>query len=381
MVDDFAYSIENSSMFSEIDSNLIITEEYSNSKYPHITFKVEDIFDFLKIINLLSDTVRNFSFVNGEMLYRGMANEDWDLKPTLGRIKNNELLEYNLVNSFLNFSPSEFLNLSTSFELLSKMQHYGLPTRLLDFTANPLIALFFACCDEKNANKNARIICHSNFVKISQDKIIEAMCGMYKYSFIDDMYLEDLKISPYEYLMKMYRYDNDRLMVARPAYWNKRIQNQQAVFMIFPNRLFDYYAFWAYGGEKEYPYVWGKEEKRKILSIVKNEPIEEIYENKGKLDFHINHNSITKLFKYYKENDYSKLTNWEEPFKGRFRFKYALDLIDDYTIENEFCSIIVDKNNKKKMLAQLKQIGIDKAFVYPELQYVAEKVKDMYINE
>ena len=54
-------------------------------------------------------------------------------------------------------SPNDFKECNTTFEKLVKMQHYSLPTRLLDITSNPLVSLFFACKDETQQNMDGRL--------------------------------------------------------------------------------------------------------------------------------------------------------------------------------------------------------------------------------
>lgn len=94
--------------------------------------------------------------INGEQwFFRGQANSKWDVRPSIFREDKLES-EHLVIEQAERQNPEEFKQCSNNYELLTKLQHYGLGTRLLDVTLNPLVALFFASeyhCDyTKNKN-------------------------------------------------------------------------------------------------------------------------------------------------------------------------------------------------------------------------------------
>ena len=104
----------------------------------------------------------------GESLfwYRGHADEAWELQPGVlrndhaQRVRQSEALMKpdNMWDSVLHnertinrrFRDEAYLHLGDVPEshMYFVAQHYGLPTRLLDWSLNPLVALFFACHKE-----------------------------------------------------------------------------------------------------------------------------------------------------------------------------------------------------------------------------------------
>lgn len=109
---------------------------------------VNSLSDFIDIFKVSMKS--SFEEPNIRLYFRG-ENADFGDTTCLPSIFREKLrtpdvknIEQDIYYRFLRRYPEEFVNMS-NLDVLTKMQHFGVPTRLLDITTNPLVALFFSC--------------------------------------------------------------------------------------------------------------------------------------------------------------------------------------------------------------------------------------------
>jgi len=121
-------------------------------KEPDGAIRVGSVRTFMDAIEKLRSQRDSFLF------FRGHSNFSYELLPTIyrneGWIKNEDVLHKELILR----CPSDFDQHASTFQTLVKMQHYSLPTRLLDITMNPLAALYFACSKGKIPNEAGEVV-------------------------------------------------------------------------------------------------------------------------------------------------------------------------------------------------------------------------------
>ena len=176
-------------------------------------------------------------------LFRGQANANWLLSPSLYR-QNLFEAENLLLTEIKHICPNEFGD--NRFDSLVKMQHFGMPTRLLDVTTNPLVSLYFACESSEQSNEDGIVYIFPNMpVSWSNDLLVDLVMDFVYDYFPRKMWLDQmLDQSRKKYGNGSYRLMPDTIdsllhyltipaFAVMPAKTNERIEAQDGAFFVF----------------------------------------------------------------------------------------------------------------------------------------------------
>lgn len=188
-------------------------------------------------INTPIDLVNRLNLFPNHFVFRGHSNSDWGLTTSLQRVlqhnyskKVSEFEEYSIrefKSKFFLYNNSDY-EPTTTLEWLSMMQHYGTPTRLLDFTESPFIALYF-CLENSTKEQDKNLVIYAidyrmiNKITIDYFKKFDSD---FKYDYSD---IENNKDFIFDEYVK--RFNIPFLWSTEPRRLNKRIEKQRGTFL------------------------------------------------------------------------------------------------------------------------------------------------------
>lgn len=333
------------------------------------TFIARNLGEYINIIKEITKQIKEIN-PRYEVWFRGQENCNYVLSPKgLRNIRHKNGCQYmrkdedveipnlnRLLQDFKRKSLNNLENIPTSeIEWLIIAQHYGLGTKLLDWTTNALIGLYFSLPDKKTLG-NIYNISSEDLIEIIQDNNLEL-------EEVKKMSTKDL------YYLKNYGENNIDDLNLEELNYRTNVKNAAAVYVMSPNMLNKESV------KVDYPIYVGDKTVEKDM---------EHFINANKANWNvildsISNNAISDVPICINCNEIDKRIRNQS---GCFTLHaYYCAPLDFYTIfESNIHKIYIPYSSVEIIKKELKECGIDKYFVYQDLNSLSEGVNEEEIE-
>lgn len=293
-----------------------------------------------------------------EIWFRGQSNYTHMLTPSIFRQGDKfgvKYDEFRMFNEFTRRYPNESNSHKNIVEWLTLMQHYGLPTRLLDWSSSLLVALYF-CCSE-NIDQDGSIF-------VFDPKCLE----MIELGELLEMQLKVKDRSDfYHYLIHKCKneFDDDTLL-------------NSVSFRDIKDNLFTQSRFFGLSTDSEEPF-----QNLQVKQMLPNAYTEDgqhvpfIYQDLLRCFSNI------VAFRAPHLNPRIRQQHGYFTFHGGMYFDGKEFIKPDPLENHSFCQrkllkIKVKAEDKAKLLSELRHMGIREATLFPEMEYQAREITNMF---
>ena len=202
--------------------------------------KISGIEQYLQVINELSLTYPQSIVDNPtstKFIFRGIEDKNLSLLPRIfhenvkklesGDIPNSKYTswatEKKILRSFITEASTVITGISSSnlIKWAEYAQHYGVPTRFLDWTSNPLTTMYFACCSSCEADPVVWVINLTNYRKLFNKHIDPK---------------SELAVPDNANLLLSGKQGSDYPVIYQPYYVDQRMSAQSSFFMVWGNK-------------------------------------------------------------------------------------------------------------------------------------------------
>jgi hypothetical protein len=194
-------------------------------------------------IESVAELIQRINDLPNHFLYRGQANAAWQLMSSLERVigkdwSGNEAEKFEdfslkLFCSKFHLYDRENIKPESKLAWLSIMQHYGVPTRLIDFTESPYVALYFALESYSPDYGNDLALYAIDYTKIINRSI--------QHIRLKDKEFQETNITVFDKQDEIFEKVVDRFLydiawIAEPKILNSRLDRQAGSFLLSGNR-------------------------------------------------------------------------------------------------------------------------------------------------